>query len=79
LDWPDLDYDPTSGNSPADAACLAVRLRLLAAILGALLPPESLYGREIPGNATAPRRLAWCFGAVHATPRDLASLAPDTS
>lgn len=39
LDWPGFDEAPETGCGPADAALLGLRLRLLAALLGALLGP----------------------------------------
>jgi hypothetical protein len=38
--WPELDDDLDVGNGPADAALLGQWFRMLAAVLGALLPPE---------------------------------------
>ena len=38
--WPYLENEPEAGGSPMDAALLGLRLRMLAAVLGALLPAE---------------------------------------
>jgi hypothetical protein len=38
--WPYLETEPEAGGSPMDAVLLGQRLRMLAAILGALLPAE---------------------------------------
>jgi hypothetical protein len=38
--WPYLEDALEPGSSPADAVLLGQRLRMLAALLGALLPPE---------------------------------------
>ena len=37
--WPYVEDEPESGSSPIDAVLLGRRLRMLAALLGALLPP----------------------------------------
>ena len=39
-EWPGLEGDLAPGSSPMDAALLGLRLRMLAAVLGALLPTE---------------------------------------
>ena len=38
--WPYLENEPEAGSSPMDAVLLGQRLRMLAAVLGALLPAE---------------------------------------
>ncbi len=43
-DLPCFDGDPQTGCSPEDAALLAQRFRMLAAALGALLPPPGRPG-----------------------------------
>ena len=44
-EWPGLEDDLEPGSSPLDAALLGLRLRLLTAVLGALLPAaDRLYG-----------------------------------
>jgi hypothetical protein len=43
--WPYLDEEPEPGSSPMDAVLLGQRLRMLAAILGELLPPTGETGR----------------------------------
>ena len=38
--WPYLENEPEAGSTPMDAALLGLRLRMLAAVLGAMLPAE---------------------------------------
>jgi hypothetical protein len=38
--WPYLETEPEPGGTPMDAVLLGQRLRMLAAVLGALLPAE---------------------------------------
>ena len=38
--WPYLENEPEAGSTPMDAALLGLRLRMLAAVLGALLPAD---------------------------------------
>ncbi len=40
--WPHFEDELETGSGPMDAMLLGQRLRLLAAVLGALLPPEDL-------------------------------------
>ncbi len=65
-----------TAGGPADAACLAGRLRALAALLRACLPPEISIGSQVR-SVFAPRRLA---GHPPATSfRSPTRPAPDTS
>ena len=75
-----------SGNGPADALALAWRLRMLAAVLGAFLPPASGFDRESPriGRSAvraeaALGRLATRLALRLATACGLRHPAPDTS
>ena len=75
-----------SGNGPADALALAWRLRMLAAVLGAFLPPASGFDRESPrigrsaGRAEAALgRFASRLALLLATACGLRQPAPDTS
>ena len=76
-EWPGFDDDLEPGSSAYDAALLAWRLRLLAAILGALLPPEDRLDDWNTGRDAAPRGLAAhaLFASLFGRPYP----APDTS
>ncbi len=74
-----LDDDLEPGSQPDDAALLAWRLRTLAAMFGALLPPETLPGRARVRSASALGRLASQRALSIATPAGCARPAPDTS
>jgi len=83
LTWQGFDEDLAPGSSPDDAALLAWRLRLLAAVLGTLLPPEDrLFGEAVRmvralGRAHgAARRAGRCLPV---TPGGWPHQAPDTS
>ena len=70
---------PGSGSGPADALALGWRLRALAAILRALLPPEDPSGRAETRAIDAARRLAALCALSIARPAGCARPAPDTS
>lgn len=53
--WPGLDDDPAPCSSPADAALLSLRLRLLAAILGLLAKPARGVSAPKAGAHALPR------------------------
>ena len=56
--WPYFDEDSEMDNRPVDAAWLAWRFRLLAAMLGALMRLASCADRWNAGMDRAARRLA---------------------
>ncbi|MFN3549932.1 MAG: hypothetical protein ACK4U0_20810 [Mesorhizobium sp.] len=56
--WPYLEIDPEAGSSPMDAILLGQRLRMLAAILGALLPAEDQIDGWKTGHDANRHRLA---------------------
>ena len=75
-----------SGNGPADAMALAWRLRMLAAVLGAFLPPASGFDRESPRIGRSAVRAEAALGGLAtrlalllATAGGLPHPAPDTS
>lgn len=74
-----LDDDLEPGSRPDDAALLAWRLRTLAAMFGALLPPETLPGWARVRSASALGRLASQRALSIATPAGCVWPAPDTS
>jgi hypothetical protein len=81
-----FDAGHGSGNGPADALALAWRLRMLAAVLGALLSPASGFdrgssgiGRSAVRAEAALGRLASWFALRLATAGGLTHPAPDTS
>lgn len=62
LDWAaGLGDEPAAGSGPADAAILACRLRMLAGMLGQMLPPDGEFdfldrwqaGRDVACHAAA--------------------------
>ncbi len=55
MDWPCLEDDPVPGNGPDDATLLGLRFRVLAAILGAVLPQAGLLDIDV---SRAPRSVA---------------------
>ncbi len=75
----DPDGPLGSGNSPADAWALAMRLRALAALLCTLLPPDALFGRGEARTVTALIRRAARPAPVLAACGGRAHPAPDTS
>lgn len=79
LEWPGFDEPLEPGCRPSDAALLAWRLRLLAAVLGALLPPEDRFGHRAAGHAGAARRRAACGDWLLVTPAGWAPELHDTS
>ena len=56
--WPYLEDELEPGSSPMDAVLLGQRLRMLAAVLGALLPAEDQLDCWITGHDHARHRLA---------------------
>jgi hypothetical protein len=83
LSWQGFDEDLAPGSSPDDAALLAWRLRLLATVLGTLLPPEDRVSGE---TARVDRVRAVADGSargpalrLHATLGGWPHQAPDTS
>jgi hypothetical protein len=75
-----------SGSGPADALALAWRLRMLAAVLGAFLPPASGIDREFPRIGRSAVRAEAAFGRFAsrfalrlAAAGGLPHPAPDTS
>ena len=78
-EWPGFDDDLEPGSSAYDAALLAWRLRLLAAILGALLPSEDALRGEPVRAARAAGRLAPRGGDRSVTPGFLPPAPNDTS
>lgn len=68
LSWQGFDEDLAPGSSPDDAALLAWRLRLLAAVLGTLLSPE---GRVSGETARIDRALGRAHGAARRAGRCL--------
>ena len=82
----DADILTAPGSGPADALALAWRLRMLAAVLGALLSPASVFGTGSTSVGcpdvraeTAHRRLAARLARLLATSASLPHPAPDTS
>jgi len=75
----DLGDPPGSGTTPADAVALGWRLRAIAALFGALLPPDGPPGRAETRSVDAPRRLAAQLPLLVAMPCGCARPAPDTS
>ena len=76
--WPGFEEELESGCSPVDASLLALRLRVLAAILGALLAPADAR----PGTVRANRavcRLAPRGGDRSVTPSFPLPAPNDTS
>jgi hypothetical protein len=68
-----------SASAPADALVLGWRLRALAALFSALLPPDGPAGRAETRSVATPRRLAWQRALSLAMPGGCAWPAPDTS
>lgn len=70
-EWPLFEDNLAPGDGPVDAAMLAWRFRVLAAVLGALLAPEAGFdGNAVP---RPPRRRAACpvtFGGWQHMPND---------
>ena len=56
--WPYLESEQEPGSSPLDAILLGQRLRMLAAILGALLPAQDRLDGWRAVHAAARQRLA---------------------
>jgi hypothetical protein len=77
----DSDTGHGSRSGPADALALAWRLRVLAALLRTLLPPDDVSGHADirAGTADAARGLASRLARLLAMPFRLAWPAPDTS
>ncbi|MFN3550114.1 MAG: hypothetical protein ACK4U0_21735 [Mesorhizobium sp.] len=84
-DAPDIgagfDTCHSSRGGPADALALAWRLRVLAALLRTLLPPDDVSGQADTdaGTVDAARSLASRLGRFLAKPLSLAWPTPDTS
>ena len=78
-EWPGFDDDLEPGSSAYDAALLAWRLRLLAAVLGALLPSADALRGEPVRAARAAGRLAPRGGDRSVTPGFLLPAPNDTS
>jgi hypothetical protein len=77
--WPGFEEELESGCSPVDASLLALRLRVLAAILGALLAPtDALRGETVRANRAA-CHLAPRGGDRSITPGFLLPAPNDTS
>ena len=66
-----------ASNGPADALALAWRLRMLAAVLGAFLPPASGFDRESPRIGRSAVRAEAALGRL--ATRLVPHPAPDTS
>jgi hypothetical protein len=76
-EWPCLGEAEETGNDPADAILLAARLRALAAVVAALMPPAPRFPRRggpvesaLARSAPLPGRLAVTFGGVTGGPND---------
>ena len=84
-EWPGFDEDLEPGSSAYDAALLAWRLRLLAAVLGALLSPDGrLFGEiarivRVRGGADGASRSARYLARRPMTSAGWTLQAPDTS
>jgi len=68
-----------TGNSPAAAACLALRLRMLAALLAAVSPPDGGPDPSDAGAGTALRRFATRHARLSAMAGGVPCPTPDTS
>jgi hypothetical protein len=77
--WPGFEEELESGCSPVDASLLALRLRMLAAILGALLAPAEHLADDHDRAARAADRLAPRGGDRSVTPGFLPPAPNDTS
>ncbi len=56
--WPEFEEPPGTGSNPLDATLLALRLRVLAAVLGALLAPAGRPQEDGACIVRAARRFA---------------------
>ncbi|RST85974.1 hypothetical protein EJC49_13015 [Aquibium carbonis] len=82
-DWAScFEDEPEGGSGPADAAILACRLRMLAAMLGALLLPENCFddldGWLASHDVAVRGRVSRVLSGL-GTPRAWSPYAPDTS
>lgn len=77
--WPGPEVRPETGYGPADAASLALRLRMLAAVLGALLPPAGRRAQSESRAGAASRLFSGRQARLPAMPCGPARAAPDTS
>ena len=75
----DQEIPAAAGSTPADALALGMRLRILAALLRAFLPPEDDLGRGLVRGAAALVRAVARPVPVFAAPAVAAHPAPDTS
>ena len=79
LEWPRFDEPLVPGCRPSDAALLAWRLRMLAAVLGALLQPENRIDDQVAEHAGAVRGRAPRGDWLLVTPGVWAPQIHDTS